>query len=119
MTAEPVGVSTPALTLYISSNAESIVVQCRGTLTVESSDFLKREVKSRMPNKGHLVLDLSDVTRMDSSGLGAVVGIYLSAKARSCDLDLINLNKQIRDLLAMSNLLAIFETCGRQGIRMP
>jgi hypothetical protein len=45
--------------------------------------------------------------------------LYVSAKARRCDLDLINLNKQIRDLLALSNLLSIFETCGRQGIRMP
>ena len=34
-------------------------------------------------------------------------------------IDLINLNKQIRDLLAISNLLSIFETVGRDGMRMP
>jgi len=34
-------------------------------------------------------------------------------------IDLINLNKQIRDLLAISNLLSIFETVGRPGMRMP
>jgi anti-sigma B factor antagonist len=88
-------------------------------LTVETSDFLKGEVKSRIPGKGRLVLDLSEVTRMDSSGLGTIVGLYLSARSRSCDFDLINLNRQIRDLLSISNLLSIFETCGRQGIRIP
>ena len=66
-----------------------------------------------------MVLDLSDVTHMDSSGLGAIVGLYVCARGRSCDFDLINLNKQIRDLLAISNLLSIFETGGRQGIRIP
>jgi len=45
--------------------------------------------------------------------------LYLSARGRSCDLQLINPNKQIRDLLAISNLLSIFETVGREGMRMP
>ncbi len=116
---DPVMISAPHLSLRISTLKEAIVVECRGTLTVESSDFLKAEVKSRIPVKGRLVLDLSEVTRMDSSGLGTIVGLYLSARSRSCDFDLINLNKQIRDLLSISNLLSVFETCGRQGIRMP
>jgi hypothetical protein len=46
-------------------------------------------------------------------------GLYLSARGRTCDLHLINLNKQIRDLLALSNLLSIFETVGREGMCMP
>ena len=116
---DPAIISTYGLNLHISELEDAIVVKCRGTLTVESSDFLKREVKSRIPEKGRMVLDLSEVTRMDSSGLGAVVGLYLSARGRSCDFDVINLNKQIRDLFAISNLLSVFETCGRQGMRMP
>jgi anti-sigma B factor antagonist len=116
---DPAIISTYGLNLHISALENAIVVKCRGTLTVETSDFLKREAKSRIPEKGRMVLDLSEVTRMDSSGLGAVVGLYLSARGRSCDFDVINLNKQIRDLFAISNLLSVFETCGRQGMRMP
>jgi anti-anti-sigma factor len=112
-------ISTSGLSLHISALEGAILVQCDGTLTFDSSDFLKREVKSRMANNGRMILDLTKVTRMDSSGLGAIVGLYLSARGRSCDFDLINFNKQIRDMLAISNLLSIFETCGRQGIRMP
>ena len=116
---DPAIASTFGLSLHISASVGASVVKCRGTLTVESSDFLKQEVKSRIPEKGRMVLDLSEVTRMDSSGLGAIVGLYLSARSRSCDFELINLTKQIRDLLAISNLLSIFETVGRDGMRMP
>jgi anti-anti-sigma factor len=115
---EPEIVSTPGLILSISALEDGTVVQCRGSLTFEDSDFLKREIKSRIPDNGRLVLDLSEVSRMDSSGLGAIVGIYLSARNRKCDFSLINFNKQIRNLLALSNLLSVFETFGRQGIRM-
>jgi len=116
---DPVMISASGLSLHVSVSENAVVVQCRGPLTAECSDFLKREVKSRIRGKGRMVLDLSDVTRMDSAGLGAIVGLYASARGRSCDFDLINLNKQIRDLLAISNLLSIFETGGRQGIRIP
>ncbi len=116
---EPVTISNPILNLIISEGEGATVVRCSGSLTLESSDFLKREVKSRMPEKGRLILDLSELSRMDSSGLGAMVGLYLSARGKSCDFELINLNKQIRNLFAISNLLSVFETCGRQGIRMP
>jgi anti-anti-sigma factor len=116
---DPATISTSGLSLHISALEGAIFVQCHGTLTFDSSDFLRREVKSRIPDKGRVVLDLSEVTRMDSSGLGAIVGLYLSARSRSCNFDVINFNKQIRNLFAISNLLSIFETCGRQGIRMP
>ena len=112
-------VSNSGLNLSISVSPEATVVQCRGNLVYQNSGFLKSELKSRIPTKGCLVLDLSDVTRMDSSGLGTVVGLYLSSRSKGSELRLINLNKQIRDLLAISNLLSVFETLGRQGIRMP
>jgi len=116
---DPLMISTAGLSLSVSTLENATVVQCRGSLTAERSDFLKREVKSRIPDKGRMVLDLSEVSRMDSSGLGAIVALYLSARGRGCDFDLINLNKQIRDLLAISKLLSVFEECGRQGIRIP
>jgi anti-sigma B factor antagonist len=116
---DPVIISASGLSLDISAPEGVVVVRCRGNLMLENSDFLKREIKSRIPPKGCMVLDLSDVSRMDSSGLGAIVGLYLSARGKSCTLELINLNQRVRELFAMSNLLSIFETCGRQGIRIP
>ena len=87
---DPAIISTSGLSLNISALEGAILVQCQGTLTFDSSDFLKREVKSRIPSNGRVVLDLTKITRMDSSGLGAIVRLYLSARGRSCDFDLIN-----------------------------
>ena len=112
-------VSTPALSLHISSEGATPVIQCAGKITVENTDFLKAQVRSRLQENGRLILDLSDVSFMDSSGLGAIVALYLSARGKHCGLELINLSQQIRKLFAMTSLLSIFETCGREGIRFP
>jgi anti-sigma B factor antagonist len=108
----------PALELQIKTADDATTVLCRGKLIVETSELLKREVKSRIAAKKRLVLDLSDLAKMDSSGLGAIVAIYVSAKAAGCELELINLNKQVRELLRLTNLLSVFATCGEQGIRL-
>lgn len=78
---DPIIVSTPGLSLSISALENAVVVQCRGTLIYERCDFVKREVKSRITDKGRVILDLSEVTRMDSSGLGTVVGAPPEAEA--------------------------------------
>jgi len=50
------------------------------------------------------VLDLTNVSYMDSSGLGAIVGLYVSAKAASSQLKLINLNQRLKELFSITRL---------------
>ena len=52
---------------------------------------------------------------MDSSGLGTIVGLYVSARTSRCEFTLVNANPQIRELLGISNLLLLFESAGRHG----
>jgi anti-anti-sigma factor len=56
---------------------------------------------------------------MDSSGLGTIVALYISAKNAGSTLELINLSPRIRELFGLTNLLSVFETCGRYGTRLP
>ena len=56
---------------------------------------------------------------MDSSGLGTLVALYMSSKGARCELQLVNLTPRIRDLLALTNVLSVFETCGRSGTHLP
>ncbi len=72
-----------------------------------------------MLKKRCVVLDLTDLVQMDSSGLGAIVGLYISSKRANCELQLINLSPRVRELLSMSNLVSLFEGCGRYGARLP
>jgi anti-anti-sigma factor len=55
---------------------------------------------------------------MDSMGLGALVRLYVSARSAGCDLELVNLGKQVGQLLRTTNLMLVFTVVGEQGVKM-
>lgn len=105
------------LMLHVSSpEADGTnVVRCTGRLNVETAPLLKTQVKPLLLPKRRVILDLTDLTHMDSAGLGALVGLYVSAKSAGCELQLMNLTPRIREILSITNLLSLFELCGRYG----
>ena len=107
------------LTLHTSTEQDATVVRCAGRLTIETSEILKKEVRPLLANKCRVILDLTDLAQMDSTGLGALVGLYISAKRAGCELQLVNLSPRIRELLSMTNIVSLFEACGRYNSRMP
>ncbi|HJS98407.1 MAG TPA: STAS domain-containing protein [Terriglobales bacterium] len=114
--------ATPAhsrsLTLHTRIEPEAIVIECRGRLVREATDQLRQTVKPLLSKTKCVVLDLTALAHMDSSGLGTLVGLYVSAKTAGCQLQLINLNQRIRQLLGMTHLLSAFEACGKYMIKM-
>ena len=55
------------------------------------------------------MLDLTGVEYIDSSGLGALVSVYLAAGKAQCELELANPKPRVRDLLKITKLATIFE----------
>jgi anti-anti-sigma factor len=111
--------STHGLVLRKRSDAGGIVVmECSGNLIAETAPQLKEMVKSLIPHEKRITLDLTGLTRMDSSGLGALVGLYVSARRAKCELKLANLSRPVRELLGLTNLLSVFEDVGKLGARM-
>ena len=119
MSADPIDVPAPHLTLRIYTQEDATVVHCSGRLTGGDTDLLHAGVKRLLPHTKRIVLDLTDLNQMDSLGLGTVVGLYVSARAAGCRLELINLSQRVRQLLSMTNLLSLFEVCGDHGMRLP
>ena len=119
MSTQPGPLQAPSLTLHTQTLPDVTIVKCEGRLIAENSAFAKEEVRRLFALKKPVVLDLSDLTRMDSSGLGAVVALYISAKKTECEFGLVNLSKQVRELLGFTNLLTVFESIGNPGIRLP
>jgi anti-sigma B factor antagonist len=107
------------LTLEIERAGDVAIVQCRGRLVAGVNDFLYNQVSRLLPDARRIVLDLTDLTHMDSMGLGALIRLYVSARSAGCDLELINLGKRIRQLLGVTNLLSVFTVIGETGIKMP
>lgn len=107
------------LKLQIDKAAGVITVRCSGRLTAEVAARLKNEVKPLISSSQRIVLDLSDLSYMDSAGLGTLVGIYVSARRAGCEMQLINLNQRVRELLGLTHLLSVFESCGRHFTKIP
>src|SRR5215475_2812860 len=95
------------LTLDIDRSGSIAVVRCRGKLVAGVNDVLYSQVSQLIPDTKRIVLDFTDLTYMDSMGLGTVVRLYVSAKMAGCDLSLINLGKRIRELLDVTRLWSI------------
>ena len=115
----PAEVPASGLKLQVSTQDGATLVVCSGRLTMGAAANFKSHVKGLIRQAQRVVVDLNGVTYMDSSGLGAIVGVYVSAKAAHCELKLVNFNKQIRQLFGVTNLLSLFESCGQHNIRMP
>ena len=105
--------------LQTSTRENEVTVRCLGKLTVEYAEILKNHVKGMIPQKKRIILDLNEVSEMDSSGLGTLVSLYVSARKGNCDLLLINYSKPVRHLLGLTNLLSVFEAAGRHGAKFP
>lgn len=110
------GTTSPdCLKFHFHPAEDATIVRCSGRLIMESAPALKTEVKSLIAQKQRVILDLEEVIQMDSSGLGALVALYISSKGANCEFQVVNMSKAIRDLLSLSNLLLLFEPCGRYG----
>ncbi len=107
------------LTLDIERNGDVAVVRLSGQLVAGVTDFLYTEIGRLLPQTKRLVLDLTDLVHMDSTGLGTLVRVYVSCKSAGCALELVNLGKRIRQLLGMTHLLSVFTIIGESGARLP
>jgi anti-anti-sigma factor len=90
-----------------------LVAECEGKLTLEQTPVLKQALKDKIGGYKRIVIDLKGVPMIDSSGLGTIVGLYVSSRTRGCEFQLANASEQIRQLFSMSNLLSLFEAAGR------
>ena len=76
----------------------------------EETIALRDSVKALLTEgRKKIVLDLKNVTMIDSSGLGAMVSCHSSAKAAGATLRLCNLGTRTNELLQMTKLLTVFE----------
>lgn len=97
---------------------ETAKVKCKGRLVYGQTDALKNAVGELLPKAKRVVIDLSEVTYMDSSGLGTIVRLYVTAKSAHCELQLVNLGARLRELFGMARVLSLFESCGEYNVKM-
>lgn len=91
---------------------EVVVVDMSGRLTSGEPVLLLRDTVRRFLDDGarKFVLNLGEVSYIDSSGLGELVTTYTSLQNRGGRVNLLNLTRKANDLLQMTKLLTVFDT---------
>ena len=89
------------------------IVKVTGDITLnKGGDVLLKDKVQSLLQQGHknLVIDLSEVSYVDSAGLGELVQAYATAKNRGGALKLLSVTKRLKDLLVVTKLLTVFDT---------
>ena len=89
----------------VEVSGDTATITCHGRIVAGSSNELKELVKPMIPKVRRIILDLSDVSFIDSSGLGTLVGLKVSAaSAAYCSLEVINFSPLVKELLQTTKL---------------
>ena len=89
------------------------VVKVTGDITLnKGGDVLLKDKVQSLIQQGqkNILLDLSDVSYVDSVGLGELVQAYATTKNRGGALKLLSVTKRLKDLLVVTKLLTVFDT---------
>ena len=87
-----------------------LVVDCSGQIVFgEESSLLRDTVKKAVSENNRIVLNLGDVTYIDSVGLGTLVELRTTAQNAGGTIKLMSLTKRVGDLLQITRLLTVFD----------
>jgi anti-sigma B factor antagonist len=101
--------------LHISSRTfgQAVILDCEGEIVAgEETALLHRQVKDLLGHAKYLVLNLAQVSYIDSSGVAELLGVFGSARRAGAKIVLAALTGRVKEVLQITNLATILETYG-------
>lgn len=88
-----------------------IIIDLSGRIELgEAAAALRDEVRDQVAHgASKILLNLADVTYIDSAGLGELTAAYTSVKNRGGQLKLLSLTKRVNDLMQITKLYTVFD----------
>ncbi|HSE97592.1 MAG TPA: STAS domain-containing protein [Blastocatellia bacterium] len=88
------------------------VLDLGGKIVLGEGDLqIKERIRDLLADgQRRILLNLGDVSYIDSAGLGALISGYTTVRREGGQLKLVNLTKRIQDLLAITKLITVFDT---------
>ena len=99
----------PELQLETERREEATFVHCSGQLDLETWNEFSGKIRALIADGKSIRVDLTNVVRLDSTGIGALVGLWTAAKRRNCDLKYTNPNRRIEDVIRLTGLRGMLE----------
>jgi anti-sigma B factor antagonist len=87
------------------------VVDVVGRITLGEGSSALRDTIKQLVSSGHkkILLNLGEVSYIDSSGIGELVSGFTTATNNGGQLKLLNLTKRVKDLLQITKLYTVFD----------
>jgi anti-sigma B factor antagonist len=89
-----------------------VIVDLFGQLRLGEGTSRLRQVVQELLDQGYnkILLNMENVLHIDSSGIGELMGCYSSVKNKGGELKLLQLNKNVRNLMEVTRLYSIFDS---------
>ena len=87
------------------------IVDLSGRITLGEGSVILRDTVRELTSKGSkkILLNLGDVNYIDSSGIGELVSAFTTVRNQGGELKLLNLTKNVHDLLQITTLYTVFD----------
>jgi anti-sigma B factor antagonist len=87
------------------------ILDLKGKITIGAGDIALRNAVQDALSSGstNIVLNMKDVTTIDSSGVGELVSAYTTATNRGSKVKLANLPNKVQDILVITQLITVFD----------
>jgi anti-sigma B factor antagonist len=87
------------------------IMDLSGRITLGEGSVVLRDQIRELLGKGEkkILLNLGDVTYIDSSGIGELVSAFTTVRNQGGELKLLNLTKKVHDLLQITKLYTVFD----------
>ncbi|HVN81676.1 MAG TPA: STAS domain-containing protein [Terriglobia bacterium] len=106
-----------ALTIQTKSIDGVCVLVPEGRIVIGNEVTILREKIRELLEAGHkdFLVNLANVTYMDSTGVGALVGSFVTIRNRGGQMKLSNLSQRTRDLLLVTKLHTVFDVLDNEA----
>jgi anti-sigma B factor antagonist len=100
-----------SLKINIRETADATILDMSGRVNLgEALAELRDSIREALAgDQKNILLNLAEVSHIDSSGLGQLIGSYATVTNRGGQMKLLNLQKRVNDLMQVTKLLTVFE----------
>jgi anti-anti-sigma factor len=99
------------MNVNVRQKEDVTIVDLRGKITIGSGEVALRNAIQGVMDSGakKVLINMADVSTIDSSGIGELVSAYTTATNRGAKLKLINLPAKVTDILTITQLITVFD----------
>jgi len=99
------------MNVNVRKSGDVTILDLKGKITIGSGDVVLRNSMQEVMNSGatKVLINMRDVSTIDSSGIGELVSAYTTATNRGAKLKLFNLPAKVTDILTITQLITVFD----------